>query len=51
MRAANTYRANIDGVMNLQALLAQDGRLGLIWKRGLADEISQMPSRRGSRGI
>ena len=32
------YRANIDGVMNLQGILAQDENLGLIWKRGLADE-------------
>ena len=35
---ATAYRANIDGVMNLQAVLAQDNDLGLIWKRGLADE-------------
>ena len=27
MHKANSYRANIDGVMNLQALLAQDERL------------------------
>ena len=38
MHATNTYRANIDGVMNLQALLVQDDRLELIWKSGLADE-------------
>ncbi len=36
--ATDTYRANVDGVMNLQALLAQDEALGLIWKKGLADE-------------
>jgi hypothetical protein len=35
---AATYRANIDGVMNLQAVLAQDSRLALIWKKGLANE-------------
>ncbi len=38
MHAASMYRANIDGVINLQAILAQDRDLGLIWKRGLADE-------------
>jgi hypothetical protein len=38
MHEATMYRANIDGVMNLQAILAQDTNLALIWKRGLADE-------------
>ena len=37
MNEASMYRSNIDGVMNLQAVLAQDENLGLIWKRGLAD--------------
>ena len=38
MHEASMYRANIDGVMNLQAILAQDDVLALIWKRGLDDE-------------
>jgi len=38
MHEASMYRANIDGVMNLQAILAQDENLALIWKKGLADE-------------
>jgi hypothetical protein len=38
MHEGSMYRANIDGVMNLQAILARDEQLGLIWKRGLADE-------------
>lgn len=38
MYETSTYRANIDGVMNLQAVLAQDDQLALVWKRGLANE-------------
>ena len=43
MHEASTYRANIDGVMNLQAVLAQDDQLALIWKKGLAsEELSEL---------
>ena len=35
MHEASTFRANMDGVMNLQAVLAQDDQLALIWKKGL----------------
>ncbi len=38
MHEAGMYRANADGVMNLQSILAQDEKLALIWKNGLADE-------------
>jgi len=43
MHEASAYRANIDGVMNLQAVLAQDEQLALIWKKGLAsEELSEL---------
>lgn len=38
MHEASVIRANIDGVMNLQAVLAQDDQLALIWKKGIVDE-------------
>ena len=41
MHETSTYRANIDGVMHLQAILAQDDQLALIWKKGLANESLQ----------
>ena len=43
MHEASTFRANMDGVMNLQAVLAQDDQLALIWKKGLAsEELSEL---------
>ena len=38
MHEATMHRENIDGAMNLQAILAEDNNLGLIRKRGLSDE-------------
>ena len=39
----NAARANSDGVMNLQSVLAQDHDLAWIWKKGLAGEDLQEP--------
>jgi hypothetical protein len=43
MHESSVYRANIDGVMNLQGILAQDDQLALIWKKGLANgDLSEL---------